>query len=258
MCVMKIDYVDRKSGEIKQEEVYGGKALQWVWGKSLSGSLCRYLVSHFSFFSALYGWLQKRPSSKKKVIPFIEKFGVDPSEFENNFASFNDFFIRELKLQARPIDSQKLVAPADARYHFYEKAGDSLFVKGKNYTLAPGFTEGPCLIARLCPSDYHRFHFPCDGTPQKAELIPGPLFSVNPFATKIRPSIFSENRRMITQTYTPNQSVKKGYEKGYFSFGGSALILLFEKGSLTFDQDLLENTQKGYETYLQLGNGIGM
>ena len=136
-------------------------------------------------------------------------------------------------------------------------------------------------IARLCPSDYHRFHFPCDGIPAKPRLINGLLYSVNPIALKKNVSILSENKRMITeietdhfgtvlyieigatsvgsirQTYTPDLKVKKGDEKGYFEFGGSCIALLFEKGRVTFDADLTANTQKGIETKANFGETLG-
>ena len=61
----------------------------------------------------------------------------------------------------------------------------------------------------------------------------------------------------IHQTYSPNSQVKKGQEKGYFAFGGSTLVLMFEKGKIKFSQDLLENTKNGFETAVKMGETIG-
>jgi len=61
----------------------------------------------------------------------------------------------------------------------------------------------------------------------------------------------------IIQTYTPNQPVKKGEEKGHFAFGGSTIVLLFEKNCVKFDQDLIENTKNGFETSVKMGEKIG-
>ena len=119
------------------------------------------------------------------------------------------------------------------------------------------------VMGRLCPSDYHRFHFPCDCTPGPARLINGWLFSVNPWAVRRNVHIFTQNKRAVTeldskpfgkvlmveigatsvgsiqQTYTPGIPQLKGAEKGYFEFGASSLILLFPPGSLTLAPDLL-------------------
>src|SRR3989344_2992740 len=259
---MEITYIDRKTGQTAIERVYGGPFLSLLYGD---------------------GFLQKRKSSAKKIAPFIQAYGIDASEFaDSGFDSFNDFFIRKLKPERRPIaqDPKIVVLPADGRYLVFNQF-DRFFIKGQEFSLleflkdppmARRFQEGSMAIARLCPSDYHRFHFPCDGIPAKPRLINGLLYSVNPIALKKNVSILSENKRMITeietdhfgtvlyieigatsvgsirQTYTPDLKVKKGDEKGYFEFGGSCIALLFEKGRVTFDADLTANTQKGIET----------
>ena len=285
---MEISYIDRKTGQRCIEKVYGHKALSFLYGDGFFRSLILRLLAHIPFFSHLYGHLQKRPASAAKIKPFIKAYHVDETEFaETRFRSFNDFFIRKLKPEKRPIasDPTLLSMPADGRYLAYPQFNDFV-IKGKNFSLptflcntafANRYSTGSMLIARLCPTDYHRFHFPCDGLPSKAQLINGPLYSVNPIALKKRLEILSENKRMITeieterfgtmlyieigatsvgsihQTYTPDQPIRKGQEKGYFEFGGSCLVLLFEKDAITFDRDLILNTQKGLETRANFG-----
>ena len=61
----------------------------------------------------------------------------------------------------------------------------------------------------------------------------------------------------ITQKYIQNTYVKKGDLKGYFYFGGSTCLLIFEKGKIKIDEDILENTQNGIETKVYMGEGIG-
>ncbi len=143
------------------------------------------------------------------------------------------------------------------------------------------FVSGSMLIARLCPTDYHRFHFPCDGVPSKAKLINGSYFSVSPIALRKKLSILNENKRVITemetkqfgnvlcieigatfvgsvhQTHVPEKPVNKGDEKGYFEFGGSCIVLLFEKGKVVFDPDLVINTEKEVETLARFGESLG-
>jgi phosphatidylserine decarboxylase len=147
--------------------------------------------------------------------------------------------------------------------------------------LATQFAKGSVLISRLCPVDYHRFHFPCAGTPSAPRLINGPLYSVSPIALRRRPTILWENKRLVTvletetlgrvllleigatcvgavtQTYAAGTSVKKGDEKGYFSFGGSSTITLFEPGKVRFSEDLLHHSVEGRELYARMGQPAG-
>jgi len=234
-----------------------------------------------------------RPVSRSRVPCFIERYGVDWSEFDESpgeFASFNDFFARKLKPGARPIDAREnvVVLPADGRHLAIADAtvGGDFFVKGVRFDvavllgdaeLAARFAKGSVLISRLCPLDYHRFHFPCDGAPGEARLINGPLFSVNPIALKKRPTILWENKRCLTvlktpnigdvllleigatcvgsvvQTYDPGKPVCKGDEKGCFRFGGSSLVTIFEPGRVRFADDLLEHSAAGREVYAKMG-----
>src|SRR5438105_3406407 len=120
-----IFYIDRISQKKEVEEVYGGQALQFIYGDGwlsrLIGMPLLHLVFKNSLFSSFYGYLQKLPASKRKVQSFIKKFKVDDSEFLENpasFKSFNDFFIRKLKPEVRPIvlGANQAIMPADARY----------------------------------------------------------------------------------------------------------------------------------------------
>lgn len=289
---MEIVYIDRKTDQKRIEKVYGHRALSLLYGNGFFFSkLILPLLAHIPFFSRFYGYLQKRSASAKKIAPFIAAYGVDTTEFaETEFDSFNAFFTRKLKADKRPIhpDPRTLIMPADGRYLVYPRF-DQFVVKGQEFSLtrflgsaalAHRYCEGSMAIIRLCPTDYHRFHFPCDGTPSKATLINGPLYSVNPIALRRRISILAENKRMITeiatdrfgtilyievgatsvgsirQTYMANAPAHKGDEKGFFEFGGSCIVLLFEKGRIAFDQDLIANTQQGFETLAHFGESF--
>lgn len=295
-----IIYIDRITGKKVSEKIYHEKAIQFLYGDSFLSRICRPwllpLIAKFSLFSRLYGFFQKRPSSKKKIRPFIDAFEVDESEFlqpASQFDSFNDFFIRKLKTEARPInqDPQAAVIPADGRYYFYSNIEDcpGIIVKGEKFDLekllncrelAAEYREAGMVLARLCPSDYHRFHFPCACLPGETELINGWLYSVNPLAIRKNIHFLSQNKRTlcklstpfgqilymeigatnvgsIQETYTPYTAQAKGAEKGFFEFGGSSLILLFPKGSIAFAQDLLDATQEGFEIRCLLGQPMG-
>ena len=294
---MEISYFDRESGRKMEENIYGGWALKFLYGTNFSsrtfGALLMHAFARIPLFSWYAGFLQKRAASAKNVEPFIEEYEIDASEFrEKSFASFNDFFIRKLKPECRPIVERNLAMPADGRYLVYPNISkaDGFFVKGQKFNLthflqdpilARRYAEGSLVLARLCPTDYHRFHFPCSGVPSEARLIRGPLFSVNPIALRKKLSILWENKRMVTefetdefghvlyveigatcvgsihQTYQPEKRVEKGDEKGYFSFGGSCLALLFERGRVTFDDDLVRNSELMIETKGDFGSSLG-
>jgi len=296
-----IFYIDRVSKQKNVEQVYGGEFIELMYGTGLLSVLARFLlkpvVCDSAVFSHLYGFLQKSPLSKSKVVPFIKKFNMDPSEFldsVDSYKCFNDFFIRKLKPAARPLAKghNAAVLPADARYMFYPDIShsDGFLVKGSKFSLtellqdkelAKQYQNGAMVIARLCPTDYHRFHFPFNCIPSETKLINGALSSVNPLALKKNIHIFTENKRTITilnsenfgkvlfleigatcvggihQTYLPGNHCFKGQEKGYFSFGGSSLILLFEKDAIDFDQDLLEISSEGIESRCLMGQSMG-
>lgn len=295
-----IVYIDRQTKKREIERVYGAKALELLYGNSLitkffGAPILRKLVKN-PFFSSFYGFVQNLPSSKKKIAPFIKTFHVDSSEFLNSidsFKSFNEFFIRKLKTESRPInfDKKTVVMPADGRYRVYQdiQKSDGFLVKGQKFdlktllqedSLAARYVNGTMVMARLCPSDYHRYHFPCDCIPGETRFINGWLYSVNPIALKQDIHIFTQNKRTICeletdfgkvlfleigatnvgsihQTYSPNKHHLKGDEKGYFSFGASSLILLFEPNRIELDKDLVEATNEGLEIRCLMGQSLG-
>jgi len=267
------------------------------WFSHLLAFLLLPVFVHINFFSRLYGSIQKSRFSKKKILRFIKNFHVDTSEFldpVDSFRSFNDFFTRKLKPECRPIipDTDIAILPADGRYLVYEniEKTDGFFVKGKKFSLvkllknpelAQKYASGSMVIARLAPVDYHRFHFPVNCLPEEPQPLRGPLFSVNPAALKKHAEILAENKRVITplktknfgtvlfievgatyvgtihQTFDPHKPQTKGDEKGFFSFGGSSLILLFEPSCIQFDKDLIEASNRRIEVLGQMGQSLG-
>lgn len=274
-----IQYINRATRQIETEEVWKEDLLQFFYGPTTLAKLLLYPLAGISLFSKIVGYYQTLSLTKKDIVPFITRYKVDATEFlepVDSFGCFNDFFIRKLKAEVRPISNEAAVIPADGRYLFYQNIDECPYVrvKGERFTLADllgseelanEYADGSAVMGRLCPTDYHRFHFPIDCIPSEPRLINGSLFSVNPIALRVRPSVFYENKRMLTllespifgqvamiefgatnvgsiiETFTPNRPVKKGDEKGYFSFGGSALMILFKKGALSFSEDLLNH-----------------
>ncbi|MEM8727112.1 MAG: archaetidylserine decarboxylase [Chlamydiota bacterium] len=287
--------------ELKKEKIYGKFFLEALYGSSLlSKFFSPFILSLIAYIPALsffYGKKQKGKKSRTKILPFIRDFHIDVAEFADpveSFCSFNDFFIRKLKPEARPIVAGENIAvfPADGRHLVFPDIAqaEGFYIKGSKLDLRrllndefsfALYRKGAMVISRLCPTDYHRFHFPCSCIPGKAELINGPLFSVNRLALKKHIAILSENKRMVTsletgsfgralyievgatyvgsirQTFHPNKPHEKGEEKGYFEFGGSCTILFFQPNTIRFDQDLIDNSAKYIETYAKMGTSLG-
>ncbi len=292
----EIIYHDRYRDEDLIEKVYGDSFLRWTYG-TIAGRITLNAIVKRAVFSHWYGWRMDLAKSAEKIPSFIQNYELDPNEFvrkPEDFASFNEFFYRELKPEARPVDPSptSVVFPADGRHLCVPNLSDcdGLFVKGEMFSLAEllgdqslasHYAQGSLLLSRLCPVDYHRFHFPVAGTPGPTRLINGPLYSVNPIALCQNIHIMAKNKRCITvletesfgkvllleigatcvggirQTYTESAPVSKGAEKGYFRFGGSSTITIFEPGRVQFDQDLVENSKRHRELYARVGDHMG-
>lgn len=289
-----IKYVDRESGQVRTEKVYGEQWLNWLYHNPV-GEATLWAIAKRKIVSSVYGDMMENPSSSDKIQPFIEEYGVDISiAQEQNFNSFNEFFIRKLKPQARPIiqDSLAVASPADGKVLAYENISNSdFYIKGvrfnvesflNNTELAKKYTDGSMIVFRLAPPDYHRYHFPISGkVPEANTKIDGDYYSVNPLALREKAEIFWLNKReygviespvfgnvvmvevgatmvgSMLQSYS-GTSIKKGDEKGYFKFGGSTVVLLFEKDKIQIDQDLLRNTSNSLETTIKMGEQIAV
>lgn len=291
-----IVYWDRGSASLETEKVYGEYWLKFIYNNPL-GKIGLWAIVKRAWFSHWYGKKMNASQSAEKIIPFIEKYGLKTDDFldsVDSFDSFNEFFYRKLKPSARPInmDAKSIVFPADGRHLVIPNLNktDLIYAKGQHFqlnellgdsNLAKHFEKGSMLISRLCPVDYHRFHFPCEGDVKSTHLIDGALSSVSPFALRKNLSIFWQNKRYLTVlenrefgtfiqlmigatcvgsvhwTSKVGQHYQKGDEQGYFSFGGSCVITLFPPNSINFDDDILKNSHKGIETYAKIGESVG-
>lgn len=297
----EIQFYNRNTKAFETEKIYGDGFVKFLYQQKIG----KYLSPIFATktLSKIYGGLQDLAISKNKVPPFVKKFSINLDQYEagslktpqkeNSYANFNEFFIRKFEDGQRKFvpDENKLGAFAEARYVGFESISESdkFPVKGsylhakdilQNEKYAKDFEGGPLLIARLCPVDYHRYHYPCDGKTLKHYFIHGDYHSVNPIALKSRPEIFIRNERRVSiletknfgklayvevgavcvgkiiQTHNETIEFRKGDEKGYFLFGGSTVILIGEKGKFSPSADIIQNTKNNIETYITLGDEI--
>ncbi|HEX3729405.1 MAG TPA: archaetidylserine decarboxylase [Opitutaceae bacterium] len=293
-------YFDRYARGLRTEPIYGEKWLRFAY-ENPAGRLALWLGVKRAWFSRWYGRKMNRPASGLKVLPFISKYGIDVDEFEKSafdFKTFNEFFFRALRPESRPIAAGEGVAvlPADGRHLAFPDvdAAGGFYVKGAKFSVAEllgeppdgptasKFAGGAMLISRLCPTDYHRFHFPVGGVPGESRPIRGFLYSVHPVALRRNIRYLVSNKREVTliespafgtvamaevgatnvgsikQSYVPGRPVAKGAEKGFFAFGGSCVVTLFQRGRIRFDADLVEQGAKQIETYARMGDRLGV
>jgi phosphatidylserine decarboxylase len=292
-----IRYYDRYDRTTKTEKVYGERWLRFAYDNPV-GRLAVWLFIRRRFFSWYYGWRMKRAGSDLLIFKFIADYDVDATEFAKSafdYKTFNEFFHRALKPERRPIaqGGGLAVMPADGRHLAFPDVGraQGFYVKGSKFDLedlfgdpelAARFAGGSMLISRLCPSDYHRFHFPVSGIPSEATLIRGSLYSVSPIALRRNILYLVRNKRFVTLIEAPEfgtvamievgatnvgsiledfqagHAVVKGEEKGMFSFGGSCVITLFTEGRIIFDADIVAHSAQFTETYARMGDRLGM
>jgi len=215
----------------------------------------------------------------------------------SEYRTFNDFFARRLKSGARPIsepdDPTVLTCPADCRLLVFPSLSSShhFWLKGEELTIGDlfgdplqhlvNFFHDPALvICRLAPSDYHRWHTPMRCKMDQRACIPGTYYSVSPSAVR-RVNVFGKNKRELCLLHScefgpcvlvavgasmvssihisaPNDRIlEKGEEHGQFRFGGSTVLLLFQRGSVQFDADLVANSAEPIETVVRMGERIG-
>jgi len=283
------------------EKVYGDSMVKFAYGNPIGRLLGPFIAS--KIFSQLYGKSQDNPKSANKVAPFLKNFDIQIDQYqkgsfkenpiETSYRSFNELFIREFQKGQRTFtqNDHEMGAFAEARYFGHESMSDDLNIPVKGSMLravdligdpelAKAFIGGPLMIARLCPVDYHRYHYPDDGKTLQSFTVPGDLHSVNPLAIKYTEDNFIKNERRVSiletehfgklayievgatcvgkivQSFDESQPFKKGDEKGFFLFGGSTVVLCGEKGKWAPSSDMLENTRAGIETYIQLGDVV--
>ncbi|KAF7361137.1 Phosphatidylserine decarboxylase proenzyme 2 [Mycena sanguinolenta] len=194
----------------------------------------------------------------------------------------------------KPDDPYRLVSAADCRLMAFESVSEAtrLWIKGREFTVArllgdaykheaDRYTGGALAIFRLAPQDYHRFHSPVDGTIGNMTYVAGEYYTVNPQAIRTALDVYGENARKIVPINSPQfgrvmavcvgammvgsiettvkegDTVRRGQEFGYFAFGGSTIVVLFEKDVVEWDEDLLVNGRASLETLVRVGMGIG-
>ena len=188
-----------------------------------------------------------------------------------------------------PDNPKIIVSPADSRTVVFNTMDDAtrIWVKGREFTVekllgdaypldAKRYKGGALGIFRLAPQDYHRFHVPVDGVMGTPKTINGEYYTVNPMAIRSALDVYGDNVRVVVPidsvahgrvmyicigammvgsteiTRRAGENIKRAEELGYFKFGGSTILLLFEPGVMVFDDDIVENSNEALETLVSV------
>ena len=193
-------------------------------------------------------------------------------------------------------DASVVSSPADCRICVFASLVEAtgVWVKGELFSIANLLGSANAdvaevmagcsiVIARLAPQDYHRYHAPVAATVLRVTKLTGSLYTVNPIAIRQpRPDVYTSNKRevMVLQTTAfglvvfvavgatavgsicttveVGQAVERGDELGYFQFGGSTVIALFQRDAVTYDEDLVSNSLAPLETIVKVGARVGI
>ncbi len=284
---------DRRQKRMVPEKIEDQGILRLLYG-SLPGRWATEILFSRKLFSRIYASRYSGTRSTRKITPFIRRYAVTVGDFEERpYASFNDFFSRRFNPGARSFVTEPSLMPAfaEARYLAWEAASAAMTfrVKGRRLTvdalldseaLASEFLDGPLIIARLAPQDYHRVHFVDSGRVVAHRRIDGPLHSVNPIALSSLGDILSTNAREVTiqetvnfgriayievgamtvgrivQHFSTGECPKRGEEKSHFEYGASTVVVIGRPGSWIPDSEILDCTRRGIETFVELGTAV--
>ncbi|GKU16124.1 unnamed protein product [Fusarium langsethiae] len=218
-----------------------------------------------------------------------------PLEEFNNFNEFFYRALKpDARPCSAPHNPHIIVSPADCRSVVFNSISTAtkIWVKGREFNMkrllgdaypedVSRFEGGALGIFRLAPQDYHRFHIPVDGVMGKPKTIEGEYYTVNPMAIRSALDVYGENVRVLVPidsechgrvmvicvgammvgstviTRNEGDKVQRAEELGYFKFGGSTILLLFEPARMVFDGDLVDNGHDALETLVRVGMSVG-
>ncbi len=262
------------------------KALGFLYHNAFGRIILKPLT--FSPVSKLAGKYMDSSLSKHRIKKFIKENSIDMSEYADcEYNSFNSFFTRKIKREARVISKEGFACPCDSRLSAFEITDDlCFFIKGAPYSVktlldgdsvADEFSGGSVLVFRLCVDDYHRYSFFDSGRVVKQPRhIKGVFHTVNPISLG-KYNFFHQNSREYTVIETNNfgkavyceigallvgrivnhtvDTFNVGDEKGFFEFGGSTVVVLLSK-QYRIGGKYYENTRNGVETVVKLGQRL--
>lgn len=282
-------YRDRKGRTFRGNEKQD-RFLRAVYGSAPGRLVLKLLIQ--PGVSRFCGVILSSRISALGAAALMKKYHMDPSDYQTDrFGSWNEFFRRQFRPEQRPVDRapDALISPCDGKLQCCTIRRDGSFTIKRcrysletllrNRTLAAEYEGGQLLIFRLTVDDYHRYCYIADGRKSKNVSLPGVFHTVNPAAEEWFP-VYQENAREYSCLETERlgkvlmvevgamlvgkivnhhgeTTAARGQEKGYFEFGGSTILLAFQKDRVSVDRDIQQNSAEGIETLVRLGERIG-
>ena len=265
----------------------------WFLYRTALGRMILKLLVQPKVSKAAGHYLSSRAS--KWIVPYyIRKHKIDMNDIElpsEGFSSFNEFFTRKRKTECFDVTYGHLISPCDGFLSFVKIAEDTILdIKNTRFTLddllkdhelASQFREGSALIFRLTPANYHRYCYVANGKIIHHRKIQGILHCVRPIALRTAP-VFAQNSREYQVLGTESFGtviqmevgallvgkirndvsafksvyVQGGKEKGYFEFGGSTIIILLQKNTICFNENLYKKQNRDGEIPVCMGEYV--
>ncbi|MBQ8300253.1 MAG: phosphatidylserine decarboxylase [Clostridia bacterium] len=283
---------ERKNNTYVVEEETAQKGAEFLYNTVVGRVFLKFIFASrwFSNSLAIY---QRSKMSKRKIKSFIQKYNINMEMYDEpeSYKSFRDFFIRKRNVEndiaKECMKKEKLLAIADSKLQVvFLDEKSVLKIKKSTYDLkdllqddklSKKYKNGVCLIYRLSLHDYHRYHFLDNGELISSKYIKGKLHTVRPISEKY--NVYSKNSRVVSVLQTENfgeviqievgamlvgkmvnhecKTFSKMQEKGFFDFGGSTIVQIFEKNSIKIDADILQKNKEDTEVKVEIGMKIG-
>ena len=288
---------DRANDRMIENKIYGKGILEFLHATIIGRILMRFLFSSriSNEIITLYNYTIASKGGIRKFITKYDLDTDELEKPVAEYKTFADFFIRRLKPGARQIDSlpNSAVSPCDSLIQalVLDLGSDTSFnIKGARFVLgelindyqqAEKYIGGTMIIFYLAPYNNHHFIYPVSGDLQSIRRVGKKFFSVNSISLENGFRPFDFNRRdmcIINTEYMGNVMMvevggfyagkiiqenavpgfkEKGDSKGYFALGGSTVVLVFEKGKIDVDKDIIDMQEKGVTTSVLQGEKIG-
>lgn len=249
-------------------------------------------ILRMRWFSRMMGWIFHTRYSRVLIAPLSLLYKIERSTYVTPYGGFltlNDFFIRKSRTDMRRFPSiERLWSPADGCVEIFQNITpwDTFCIKGYEVDLHKvfwpkivDFVGGDVCFIRLRFSDYHRFHFFDDCQIGTSVSRKWPLYSVDNdvldtglwvdnkshcmwlltknFWEVLCVEFWATNVGSITNHKTVWEKAMRGEEKGYFSLGGSAMLLVFSKNTVHWREDIQSASAYHEETQVMTGEVIG-